>query len=105
MQATIFTEAKMRSYHSDKGGLIDGMSFMTSDYYEAIESGELGKMDFYCKEETTVNRLRNRVLTAARGKGHILHTSRTEVMSLQGAYFILSVTYLGDLPHPAHTSK
>jgi hypothetical protein len=95
----------MRSYHSDKGGLIDGPSFRTADYYEAIESGELGKMDFYCANEQEVNRLRNRVLTAARGQGHILHTSRTEVMSLKGTYFILSVSYLGDLPHPAYVPK
>ena len=95
----------MKSYHSDKGGLIDGPSFRTADYYEAIESGELGKMDFYCEDEIVVNRLRNRVLTAARGKGHILHTTRTEISSLKGSYFILSVTYLGDLPHPAYVPK
>lgn len=79
----------------------DGDSFGAKEYAEAVESGKLGRMHFKCVDESSVAKLRSRLLSAARTRGHILHTTQTTVDEYKpNGYYILTVTYHGKLPPP-----
>ena len=79
----------------------DADAFGAKEYHEAVASGQLGRMHFKCKDEDSMKRLRNRVLSAGRLKGHILETTLTWVDEYKPeGYCILTVAYRGTLPPP-----
>lgn len=99
MMATSLSDRQI--IYMDLVEMHDGDSFGAKDYAEAFESGKLGKMHFKCADESSVGKLRNRLLSAARTRDHILHTTQTTVDEYKpDGYYILTVTYLGKLPPP-----
>jgi len=88
-------------YYMDLETMHDGDTFGAKEYHEAVASGQLGRMHFRCKDEDSMKRLRNRVLSAARLKGHILQTTLTWVDEYKPeGYCILTVSNRGTLPPP-----
>ena len=99
MMATSLSDRQV--FFMDLIEIHDGETFGAKEYHEAVASGQLGRMHFKCKDEDSMKRLRNRVLSAARLKGHILQTTLTWVDEYKPeGYCILTVSYRGKLPPP-----